>query len=361
MKAIILVGGRATRLLPLTANTPKSLVPVVNVPILEHIIRHLGEHDIKEIVLAQGHLSQPIQEYFGDGSRFGAKIWHSYEDVPLGSAGAAKNAERYLDNTFLVLNSDIISDTDFTVMLDIHRRNKAKATIATTPVEDPTQYGLVETNTSGRVTRFLEKPKREEVTTNMINAGAWFAEADVLSLVPPRTNFSFERNVFPNLLLLGQPMYAYACPGYWIDMGTHEKYLQVHRDILAGKCLRCPAPSRREATRDVEAHGTALITGAVMFGEKCSVGARSRIVGPVVMGTGCVIEDQCTVEDSVLWKNVHVGRRATVTGSIVADNCRLEAGCTVQNAVLADNVTVLAGAVVRAGAKIEPGTRFNGA
>jgi mannose-1-phosphate guanylyltransferase len=360
LKAIILVGGKATRLLPLSVNTPKSLVPVVNVPILEHVINHVREHGIREIVLAQGHLAQSIVNYFGDGSRFGVTIFHSYEDIPLGSAGAARNAEKYLrDDTFLVLNSDIFSDLDFTAMLHLHRKSGAKATIATTPVEDPTMYGLVDSNSTGRVQRFLEKPKREEVTTNMINAGAWFVEADVLSRIPSNTNFSFERNVFPQLLAEGQPVYAFGSSGYWVDMGTPEKYLQLHRDLLNGKCRRYqfPAGEILRKGKGCRIDGTARFTGKIIIGPECTIESQVIMDGPVVLGADCVVEKQSVIQDSVLWRNVRIGPGVTVKSSILADNCVLEAGCVVDGVVLGDGVTVGTGVKVATGSKFDPGTR----
>lgn len=360
MKAVILVGGKATRLLPLSVNTPKSLVPVVNVPILEHVINHGSEHGIKEIVLAQGHLAQSIVDYFGDGKRLGVTIHHSYEQVPLGSAGAAKNAEKFLDGAFLVLNSDIFSDLDFTAMLELHRKSGAKATIATTPVEDPTMYGLVESDGTGKVRRFLEKPKREEVTTNMINAGAWFVEGAVLARIPADTNFSFERNVFPQLLAEGQPVYAFGSSGYWIDMGTPEKYLQLHRDLLSGKCRRYRLPVSQAPVigEGSQIDETAKLGGRVVMGAGCSVGAKAQIRGPVVMGAGCKIQEVAIVEDSVIWRNASIGPGATVAGSVLADNCLLEAGSSVTGAVLGDNVVISRGARVPPGTKLDPGTRF---
>jgi mannose-1-phosphate guanylyltransferase len=360
VKAIILVGGKATRLLPLSVNTPKPLVPVMNVPILEHVIKHVARHGIEEIVLAQGHMAQSIEDYFGDGRRFGVKIYHSYESVPLGSAGAAKNAGKYLTDTFLVLNSDIFSDLDFTAMLDLHRRTGAKATIATTPVEDPTKYGLVESDNSGKVSRFLEKPKPEEVTTNMINAGAWFVEADVMAGVPENTNYSFERNVFPRLLSGGQSVYAFASSGYWIDMGTTEKYLQLHRDILNGKSKQYPLPGEKliigkESTFDtlVKASGRAVL------GPHCHIESGVKLNGPVVMGEGCRVAEDAAIADSVLWRNVRVGRGAAVSGSIIADYCTLEDGCIVKDAVLGDGVTVCHGVRLPPGSKIDPGVRIS--
>ena len=196
MKAVILVGGQGTRLYPLTCNIPKAMVPVLNIPFLEHVIHHLSKHQVKDIILAQGHLSQSIESYLGDGSQLGVRLSYLVEDTPLGTAGAIKNAERYLDETFLVLNGDIFTDLNITALIDSHLKRKAKVTIALTPVDDPTIYGVVETNTSGRISRFLEKPTWNEVTTNMINAGTYALEPDVLTRIPPQTNVSIERETF---------------------------------------------------------------------------------------------------------------------------------------------------------------------
>ena len=361
MKAVILVGGKATRLLPLTTNTPKSLVPVVNVPMLEHLINHLKMYDIRDIILAQGHLSGSIEEYFGDGSRFGVSIIHSYEDVPLGSAGAVKNAEKLLDGTFLVVNSDIFSDLDFSAMLDLHRTRNARATIAVTPVNDPTKFGLVEANIQGKVRRFLEKPKPEEITTNMINAGAWFVEADVLSMVPPATNYSFERNIFPALLTQGLPVYAYSSKGYWIDMGTIESYFQIHRDILEGKCQRykVPVDERILPGNGNQIHPTAKITGKVLFAHGCTVGVHARITGPVVIGPGCTIGNETRIENSVVWHDVNIEHNASLIDSVIADNCHLGAGCVVEKSVFGDHVWVGPDVRVPPGSKIEPGTKID--
>jgi len=161
MKAVILVGGKATRLLPLTSNTPKAMVPVLNTPFLEHVIRHLSQHGVAEITLAQSHQQQAIESYFQDGKRFGVRLNYNIENSPLGTAGAVKNAEKCLTEAFLVLNGDIFTDLDFGAMIEFHRQRKAKATIALTPVDDPTSYGLVDTNSQGRISRFLEKPKAD--------------------------------------------------------------------------------------------------------------------------------------------------------------------------------------------------------
>jgi len=358
MKAVILVGGKATRLLPLTLNTPKAMVPVLNTPFLEHVISHLARHRIKDIVLAQGQLAQPVKGYLSDGSRFGVRLSYVVEDTPLGTAGAVKNAERYLDETFLVLNGDIFTDLDITAMTDFHRARKAKATIALTPVDDPTSYGLIETNTQGRVTRFLEKPGWSEVTTNTINAGTYVLEPDVLAQIPPQAQVSFEREVFPQLLAQGKPVYAYSSSAYWIDIGTPEKYLQLHRDLLSGKC-RQYAPAQGEEVligEQSNIHPTAQIEGPVVIGANCFIGRQVKISGPVVIGDGCTILEDSVIEDSIIWQNAQLEPRVSLKNSIVADNCCLNAGSICEESVLGDNVTVASGCKLEPGSRIQPGT-----
>ncbi len=358
MKAVILVGGEATRLRPLTCNIPKAMVPVVNTPFLEHVIRYLSSHQIKDIILAQSHLTQPIESYFGNGSQFGVKLSYTVENVPLGTAGAVKNAESYLDGTFLALNGDIFTDLDITAMIDYHQGRKAEATIALTPVDDPTSYGLIETNTQGRVTRFLEKPKWSQVTTNMINAGTYVLEAEVLAQIPPQANFSFERQVFPQLLAQGEPVYAYPSPAYWIDIGTPEKYLQLHRDLLSGKSNRYAYPLSGQVVigEQCDIHSTVQMKEPAVIGNGCSIGRRVKLTGPVVIGAGCTILEDSVIEDSVIWDNVRLAPGANLKSSIVADNCCLNADSVINGSILADNVTVAIGCKLEPGSRIWPGT-----
>ncbi len=357
MKAVILVGGEATRLLPLTCNIPKAMVSVLNIPFLEHVIRYLSSHQTKDITLAQSHLSQPIESYFGNGSQFGVKLSYTVEDTPLGTAGAVKNAERYLDETFLVLNGDIFTDLDITAMIDFHLERKAKATIALTPVDDPTSYGLIETNAQGRVTRFLEKPKWSQVTTNMINAGTYVLEPEVLAQIPPETKVSFEHELFPLLLAQGEPVYAYPSSAYWIDIGSPEKYLQLHRDLLSGKSSRyTPTPGEEVVIGEQSyIHPTAQIRGAVVVGSNCSIGRKVKLTGLVVIGAGGTILEDTVVEESIIWRNARLGQRVNLKNSIVADNCCLNTDSIIEDSILGDNVTVASGCKLEPGSRIWPG------
>ena len=357
MKAVILVGGQATRLLPLTCNTPKAMIPVLNIPFLEHVIRYLSEHQIKDIILAQGYLAQPIEDYLGDGSQLGVKLNYVVEDTPLGTAGAVKNAEKYLDETFLMLNGDIFTDLDITAMIEHHLERKAKATIALTPVDDPTSYGLVETEARGRITQFLEKPSWSQVTTNMINAGTYTLEPEILSQIPPKTKVSIEREVFPLLLEQGKPVYAYPSSAYWIDMGTPEKYLRLHRDLLSGKCRQYVLVPGEEVVIGEQSHihPTAQIKGPVMIGSNCTIRRKVRLTGPVVIGSGCTILSEAVVEESTIWRNAQLGQHVNLRNSIIADNCCLNADSTIEDSILGDNVTVASGCKLEPGSKIWPG------
>ena len=358
MKAVILVGGQATRLRPLTENTPKAMVPVLNTPFLEHVLRHLHRHRVTDIILAQHHLAGPIESHLGDGSRFGLRVTYVIEDSPRGTAGAIKNVAEHLDETFIALNGDVFADLNISAMLNLHRQRGAMATIALTPVEDPTAYGLIETDVSGRVTRFLEKPDWSEVTTNMINAGTYALEPEVLARISPETRVSIERETFPLMVESGEPVYAYPSSGYWLDMGTPEKYLQLHRDLLAGRSTWYSPASPEEVRigEQCDIHPTAEITGPAVIGTNCSIGPGVRLVGPVVLGSGCRIGEGSVIENSVVWWQVSLGDNVTVRQSAVANDCRLESGSHVDGSVLGDHVTVAPGGRLAPETRVEPGT-----
>jgi mannose-1-phosphate guanylyltransferase len=342
MKAVILVGGEGTRLRPLTCNTTKAMVPVLNKPFLEHLLGYLKVHGITDIILAMSYLPHRIKGYFGNGVKTGVRLSYLIEEEALGTAGAVKNAERYLDETFLMLNGDIFTDLDITAMIDFHRQNRAAATIAATPVDDPAAYGLIETDAGGRITRFIEKPSREQVTTNMINAGIYALEPDILAQIPAQKTVSIERETFQQLLARGKPMYAYSSAAYWLDMGTPEKYLRLNHDLLLGK-----APSLFNATGGVQIGGgsqidpSAEIEAPVLIGEGCVIGRGVMIKGPAVLGPGCEIDEGASIEGAVLWKNIRVGKRAILRNCIAADHCQIhEEGQVTDNCVLGDKVVV---------------------
>jgi len=361
MKAVILAGGEATRLRPLTCNTAKIMVPILNRPLLEHLINYLKKHGIVDIIIALGKQVEQIQSYFGDGSKFGLRIAYSVEHFPMGTAGAVKNAQSPLDESFIVFNGDIFTDIDLTAMMDLHCEKKASVSIALTPVEDPTIYGVVETDAENRVKRFIEKPSRDEVTTNMINAGIYILEPEILNYIPPKIFFTFERNVFPAALERGQAVYGYPSEAYWIDIGTPEKYLRLNHDLLqryphpalsiAGEGLGEEVKFEGEST----VHPLAQIEGPAIIGEGCFIGKNSIIRGPVALGAGCQIEESATVEGAVLWQNCKVGKGAKLKNCVVASNCCIgEESEVLDGCVLGDNVRIERGNKLSQGIRIWP-------
>jgi len=356
VKAVILVGGEATRLRPLTPDVPKAMVPILNTSFLEYVFDYLKGHAVDEIVITQSQFAQPIYDYFGDGGGFGLKLHYAVEETQLGTAGALKNAAEFLDDTFLGLNGDVLTDLDLSAMIDFHHRHRAKATIALTPVADPTQYGVVETDAAGRVSRFLEKPRPEEVTTNMINAGSYVLEPEVLDWVPPATRVSIERETFPALLGAGEPVYAYTSDAYWIDIGTPEKYLQINRDLLRGLATLPRGVRRHSLPKLVPGTPQECLEGPLEIDAEPSVDHHGvTLRGQVVIGEGSRVLGGSVIEDCVIWRGVTIGPDALVSRSIIADDCILCEGCRVSGAVLGRGVTVAPGARGAPGARIDAG------
>jgi mannose-1-phosphate guanylyltransferase len=358
MKAVILVGGEGTRLRPLTCNTTKAMVPILNMPFLEYLIRYLKEHGISDIILAMSYLPDHIQGYFGDGAELGVHLTYLIEEEPLGTAGAIKNAEAFLDETFLVFNGDVLTAIDLTAMISRHRKIKPKVSIALTPVEDPTIYGVVETGDKGMVKRFVEKPSWEEVTTNMINAGIYVLEPEVLGYIPPSTPSSLERRLFPQLLEMGKPISGYPSDSYWIDIGTPEKYIKVQHDLLSGKA---PSLSHYWENFDQGAqigsnctiHPSAKIEAPVLIGEGCVIDKGAKVKRPAVLGPRCQVAKGALIEGAILWQDSKVGKKAILRNCVVASHSQIQEGSQVyDNCILGDNV------VVGKNNKLAPGIRI---
>jgi len=336
VKAVILVGGEGTRLRPLTYTTVKAMVPVLNKPFIEYVFRYLRNHNIQEIILALGYKPDCITDYFGDASQLGTKLFYSVETEPLGTAGAVKNAEQYIDDTLFVLNGDIFTDLDLTDMFKCHKDKAAKVTIALTPAEDPTRFGVVEADNNQRVLRFVEKPKRDQVKSNMINAGVYIIESQVLKCIPKGKFFMFERDVFPPLLAEGEPVFSYATDAYWIDTGTPEQYLQLNSDLMFGKSTQVAfKPEEIRINKDTSVHPQAKLTGPILVDRDCTIGKGAQLRGPVVMGADCIIKDNAIIENSILWQNITVGEQAILKDCIVAHNSCIKDNYRNESAIIA--------------------------
>jgi mannose-1-phosphate guanylyltransferase len=331
------------------------MLPVLNKPFLEHLLHYLRSYQVEDVILTLGYLPSQIESYFGDGSKFGIRLTYVVEESPLGTAGAVKNAEGYLEEPFFTFNGDIFTSIDLEAMLSLHRQRKAKVSIALTPVEDPSLYGVVEMDPQGRVRKFIEKPPWETATTNLINAGIYILDPGVLREVPSHTPFMFEHHLFPQLLEKDVPIYGFPSQAYWMDMGTPEKYLKLHHDLLGGKST---TPLCANGKAHCLIHPTARLEGAVIMGNNCIIEPKAQIKGPTVLGCGCKIREEAVIEEAILWRNVEVGQHARLTHCIVGDNCFIgEKSFLPKGSVLSDNIEVAKGSRLEPGAKIWPNAR----
>jgi len=346
MKAILLAGGKGTRLRPLTIHTPKPIVPIFSRPFLHYQIDLLKQvPEIDEVILSLNYQPRRIEEIFGDGSSLDIKIRYVVEPAPLGTAGAVKYAGDSLTDSVVVFNGDVLTQIDLAAVIRLHRERKARATIVLTPVENPTAYGLVETDAGGNVRRFVEKPSASEITTNHINAGIYVLEPDTFERIPSEVAWSIERSYFPSLIERRETFVAYIYNGYWIDIGTPEKYMQVHRDIMDGRYvtapfLDLPAP-RTSVAPDARIEAGATVKGPCFIDEGVLIKAGARIGPYSVLGRQTQVEEDATIDGGILWPNCRVGREAIVRNAILGRNCHLGRSVSVNGgAVLGDKTTL---------------------
>ena len=343
MRAVILAGGEGTRLRPLTLSTPKPVAPVVDRPFLRHQLDLLSRAGVREVVFSVAYRPERVQAVFGDGSALGMHIRYAVEETPLGTGGAVRNAVDHLDERTIVLNGDVLTDVDLGAVIARHEGERASATIVLTPVPNPESYGPVETDARGRVRRFLEKPRPEQITTNTVNAGIYVLETRVLELMPPAVNLSIERFFFPALLQRGDVVLGPVHRGYWIDIGTPEKYLQVHRDILN---RRFPVPLDGEPRAEGFVHPMArvspeaLLDGHFYVGPGCEVAAGARLGPDAVLVADVCVEPGAYVRDSVLWRGARVGRDCTVEGSLVGPGVSLGRASVLRDTALGEGSVV---------------------
>ncbi|HYY99402.1 MAG TPA: NDP-sugar synthase [Pyrinomonadaceae bacterium] len=338
MQALILAGGKGTRLRPLTVYTPKPVVPICNRPFLLYQIDTLRRAGVTDITLSLSYQPNKIEQQLGDGSDFGVKINYTVEPQPMGTAGAYKFAEDLIREPTVVFNGDIVTDLDLKAVIRQHNERNAAATIVLAPVDNPSAYGLVETHEDGRVKRFLEKPKADEISCNTINAGTYILDPKVLDYVPAGENYSFEYGVFPALLEAGEPFYAHVPESaYWIDIGTPARYLQVHQDILAGR-VRGIKPKDGRGSSDLATHSE--VDGLSVVGDDCTVKPGAQVINSV-LGEGVHVEEKARIENSVVWPHTRVGSGAQVVNAIVGRGCHIGRSAQVgAGAVLGDKTNL---------------------
>lgn len=329
MKALFLAGGMGTRLKPLTDDLPKPMVPIMNKPLLERNMANLKKYGIHDIVISTCYKSKYIQEYFGDGSKFGLAIEYVCEDIPLGTGGAIKKTGHLYDDTFLVFNADILCNMDYGNLIKFHKSQSAAVTIAVTRVDNPSAYGVIEYDENDYAVSFTEKPKAEEIKSNYINAGVYVIEPEILREIPENRPVSVEREIFPALLKDGKKVAVYKGGSYWMDIGTPEKYLQTHEDIMTGNCQIAGVDFKDQSIfKDGKSiiDTTAKIIGPVYIGNNVKIGAYTTIGPNAVIGDNTWIHTGGSVIDSVLWDNVNIESHAKMEGAVAASNCRVEDG-----------------------------------
>lgn len=359
MKALIMAGGEGTRLRPLTCNRPKPMVPVMNKPVMEHIIQLLKQHNITEIGVTLQYMPQIIREYFGDGSDLGVNIRYYVEESPLGTAGSVKNAEEFLDDTFIVISGDALTDINLSEAIAYHQNNNAVATLVLARVDVPLEYGVVVTDNHGKITRFLEKPSWSEVFSDTVNTGIYILNPGVLAYFNAGEKFDFSKDLFPLLMEDEQPMYGYVAEGYWCDIGDLSAYQQCHFDILDGK-VNIPNHAREIAEKvwvedPVEIADTAQITGPVLIGSHTKIKDYAAISDFTVIGSDNIIGEYSSFKRTILWKGCNIGQKVQLRGCTLCNKVQVkEASSVFEQSVVGGNTVVKERAVVKPGIKIWP-------
>ncbi|PSF37243.1 mannose-1-phosphate guanylyltransferase [Aphanothece hegewaldii CCALA 016] len=364
MRAVLMAGGSGTRLRPLTCELPKPMVPILNRPIAEHIINLLKRNNITEIITTLHYLPDVIQDYFQDGSDFGVKMKYSVEeDQPLGTAGSVKNIAELLDDTFLVISGDSITDFDLNAAIEFHKSKQSKATIILTRVQNPIDFGVVITDKEQRIQRFLEKPSTSEVFSDTVNIGTYILEPEVLQYIKENEESDFSQDLFPLLLAENEPIYGYIAEGYWCDVGHLEVYREAQYDALHGKVKLDFAYEEKKQGLWVGSNtyidATAKIQSPTMIGHNCRIGPNVIIEGETIIGDNVTIGGGTQIKRSIIWNGVMIGEEAQLTACTIARGTRIERRAQVaEAAVIGQLSTVGEEAQINNGVRVWPSKRI---
>ena len=360
MKAVVMAGGEGSRLRPLTINRPKPLVPIVNKPIMQHILELLVRHGMTDVVGTLYYLADEIETYFGDGSEFGVKMRYTVEETPLGTAGSVMLAEKWLrDGTFVIISGDALTDFDLGKAVEFHKRQGSIATLVLTRVENPLEYGVVITDEDSRIRRFLEKPDWSQVFSDTVNTGIYILEPEVFEYMEPGKDYDWSKDIFPQLLRERKPLFGYLAGGYWCDVGSLQAYRQAHYDALRGRVKLNIAGERGED--DIWLHPTAQIEpgahirGPVVVGSHTTIRRGAVIEEYSVLGDSCIVERDAEIHGSILWNGAYVGDRVRMSGAIIGRNASIDRGSSLEEgAVIGDRTHLQRGSLVLPHVKIWP-------
>ncbi|MEC4819055.1 MAG: mannose-1-phosphate guanyltransferase [Scytonema sp. PMC 1069.18] len=329
MRAVLMAGGSGTRLRPLTCDLPKPMVPVLNRPIAEHIINLLKRHNIREVIATLHYLPDVMRDYFQDGSDFGVQMTYAVEeDQPLGTAGCVKNIAELLDETFLVISGDSITDFDLTAAIEFHKQKKSKATLVLTRVPNPIEFGVVITDEENRINRFLEKPSTSEIFSDTVNTGTYILEPEVLEYLPPNQESDFSKELFPLLLEKNEPMYGYIAQGYWCDVGHLDAYREAHYDALNGK-VKLDFPYQEISSGIWVGQNTYIDPSAdlqtpAVIGDNCRIGARVQIESGTVIGDNVTIGADANLKRPIIWNGGIVGDETHLSACVICRGARVD-------------------------------------
>jgi len=359
MQAVILVGGEGTRLRPLTSTVPKPVVPLVDRPFIVYMLEWLKRHGIDDVILSCGFLATSVRNVLGDGEQLGIRLRFVEEPEPRGTAGALKYAESFLDERFLMLNGDVLTDIDLTAQIEQHERTGASGTLALVPVPDPTNYGLVRLNENNSVREFVEKPSADQIDTNLISAGAYVLERDIVDMIQADRAVSIEREIWPRLVAKG--LHGFPTDAYWLDIGTPERYLQGTFDIIEGNVQTDVL--KRLGSGYISIADDAITTGRVIppavVERGCEIAAGAHVGSLVVLGAGVFVGEQTRIERSVVLQGAQIGAGCVLNDCIVAAGARIGDRTVVGGgAVLGEGVTVGADNILRAGMRVFPNTEI---
>src|SRR3989440_424746 len=355
-----MAGGEGTRLRPMTANQPKPMLPVVNKPIMEHVLRLLKRHGFTETVVTVQFLASLVRNYFGDGEDVGMSLQYATEDMPLGTAGSVKNAEDELrDGPFLVISGDALTDIDLSALVSYHKDNSALVTVALTRVPDPLEFGIIIVGEDGRIQRFLEKPTWGQVFSDTVNTGISVMEPEVLAEVPAGVSGDWSGDVFPQLLKSGAPLYGWIADGYWEDVGSHESYLKAQADVLSGRVEAeiggfevSPGVWIREGA---EVDPEALLSGPLCVGDYAKIEAGAQLREFTVVGSNVVVKEGAFLHRAVVHNNVYVGQGTTLRGCVIGKNTDVMGSARIEEgAVVGDECVIEPEAYISAGVKVYP-------
>ncbi len=340
-----MAGGQGTRLRPLTSIRPKPMIPLINRPILEHTLERLKKFHLKDVLLTLNYKSNVIKSYFKDGADLNMDLDYTVEKSPLGTAGSVKKAEKYLNDTFMVLSGDVVSDMDFHKVLEFHKKKKALATMVLTKVVDPSHFGIAVLNEKQEIVDFLEKPSSDEVFSNIANTGVYILEPEIFNYFEGlKGEVDFSNDIFPQLVEQKAGIYGYVFDGYWNDIGRPDTYLKATYDLLNQKIINKIYNKRLR-------RGVGKL-GNIQMGHNVSLDSRVRIEGPVVIGSDCTIEEGCTLsKGTVIGEGVHIGRNTTIQSSVILGQSIIEgnsflSGCIIDTNCRIDKNTIIEDGVV---------------